>query len=342
MKLTKISLLFFLSLSLSLGVLFSCNKDYELNAPYENITFVYGALESVEDADGNPVAETVFLRIQKAFLGNDPQTIALEDPNATEYQEKLYVELTGWQNGNQVSGPFVFDTTRVKRTADGDFSETLQLLYYSNMVVDEETTYKLKVIAAGEDITSESIVVESFGISRPGPNEFINIVGDNDKLMRWNRPPNGTSFEVKLSFSYYEVILENSVADTNYKTIVWYSVNIPNVHPSDYEIEIYYPTLVFYNSILVKVPYSDPAMESKVIERFTDIVTYRVNAAADQLSKYISVNSPEEGIFQYRPEYSNINNGYGIFSSRNKAIKTKKLGNDTKENIKNLGIKFTY
>ncbi len=338
MKLSKIPFLFILLLSIA--VMYSCNKDYELNAPYENITFVYGALEA-SDPD-NVIADTVFLRIQKAFLGNDPQTIALDDPEATEYQEKLYVELTEWKNGNQIGGPFVFDTIHRKRTAGGDFSTTKQVLYYFVMFVDEASIYKLKILAAGQDITSESIVVDNFGISRPGPNPSINIVGDNDKLMKWNKPDDATSFEVILSFSYYEVVQENSIIDTNNKTIVWYTTNIPDVQPSDYEIEIYYPTTVFYNSILFKVPYSDPALENKVIERFTDVVEYRVNAAADQLAKYISVNSPLEGIFQYRPEYSNINNGYGIFSSRNKTIKTKKLGNDTKDNIKNLGIKFAY
>ena len=160
--------------------------------------------------------------------------------------------------------------------------------------------------------------------------------------MKWNRPLNSSSFEVKLNFTYFEVTKEGSVIDTNFKTIVWYSLEKNNVQPSDYELEIYYPAVVFYNSIQTKVPYSDPATEAKVIERFTNGVEYRVNAAADNLAKYIEVNSPQEGIFQYRPEYSNINNGYGIFSSRNKAIKFKKLGNDTKDNIKNLGLKFTY
>jgi hypothetical protein len=39
-------------------------------------------------------------------------------------------------------------------------------------------------------------------------------------------------------------------------------------------------------------------------------------AAADELNTFINVNRPSTGIIQEKPEYTNIQNGLGIFSAR--------------------------
>ncbi len=50
-------------------------------------------------------------------------------------------------------------------------------------------------------------------------------------------------------------------------------------------------------------------------------------AGGDDLSTFIDVNKPSTSIVQEKPEYTNINNGLGIFSSRySKAPFTKYLG----------------
>ena len=37
---------------------------------------------------------------------------------------------------------------------------------------------------------------------------------------------------------------------------------------------------------------------------------------SSDLATYIALNAPFEGIIQERPDFSNINNGLGLFSSR--------------------------
>jgi len=59
------------------------------------------------------------------------------------------------------------------------------------------------------------------------------------------------------------------------------------------------------------------------LQRWSRNVEFIFSVAADELATYIDVNSPSSSIVQERPEFTNINNGIGIFSSR--YIKTRKM-----------------
>ncbi|MDP3445842.1 MAG: hypothetical protein Q8T08_23530, partial [Ignavibacteria bacterium] len=54
----------------------------------------------------------------------------------------------------------------------------------------------------------------------------------------------------------------------------------------------------------------------------TDII---ISCAGRELSTFIDVNTPTNSIVQEVPEYTNIENGFGIFSSRKTAFRTYKL-----------------
>ena len=45
-----------------------------------------------------------------------------------------------------------------------------------------------------------------------------------------------------------------------------------------------------------------------------------ISIGSPELTKYININQPSSGISQERLEYTNINNGIGIFSSRSTRI----------------------
>ena len=66
---------------------------------------------------------------------------------------------------------------------------------------------------------------------------------------------------------------------------------------------------------------------------------------SDDFNTYLSVNKPSIGIVQKKPEYTNIENGLGLFASRN-SISFKNLGFhpttlgliQTNDKTKNLGF----
>ncbi len=98
----------------------------------------------------------------------------------------------------------------------------------------------------------------------------------------------------------------------------------------------------FYAWVQTQVPYTDPNEESKVLSRYTGNLDFMISVAAPELNTYMEVNEPSNSIVQERPDYSNLTNGIGIFSSRFRNVRAKKIHNETVQNIKNLNIKFQY
>jgi hypothetical protein len=112
------------------------------------------------------------------------------------------------------------------------------------------------------------------------------------------------------------------------------------------DMTIKYSNDAFYTFIGDRIPYDDPAMEATVKERYTDDVDFIIAVAADDLNLYMEVNEPSNSIIQERPEFTNISNGLGLFSSRFKSLRTKKIGAVTIQEIKTnpltSGLKFVY
>ena len=70
--------------------------------------------------------------------------------------------------------------------------------------------------------------------------------------------------------------------------------------------------------------YQQMALNIKPMEDVSDIVKHRkflyikfyLSVAGDELNTYLEVNEPATGIIQEKPEYTNVINGIGIFSTR--------------------------
>ena len=109
------------------------------------------------------------------------------------------------------------------------------------------------------------------------------------------------------------------------------------------EVESYYAGSTFYAALESYVAYDDET-ESLVIDRYTGSVDFYVYAGGTELATYMEVNEPSSSIIQDRPEYSNIKNGIGIFSSRGWGMKSKKLQDVTVSYIKEnyYYLKFRY
>ena len=71
---------------------------------------------------------------------------------------------------------------------------------------------------------------------------------------------------------------------------------------------------------------------------------FSFSAGGEEIYNYINVNKPSIGIIQKKPEYSNIDNALGVFSSRNKNVFTVYLSSisitEIKKNDKTLNLNF--
>ena len=68
--------------------------------------------------------------------------------------------------------------------------------------------------------------------------------------------------------------------------------------------------------------------------RYADSLQFQINVAADDMTTYLNVNQPSNTVAQERPQYTNIENGLGLFSSRNSITRTKYIDDFTVDTLR--------
>lgn len=292
------SIILFLQLS-------SCSTDVDNYADYKDVTIVYGLLESN--------ADTTFMKITKAFLGPGNALLFAQNPDSSNYPGKVIVQLKGVKNN--IDLPVItLDTITIKNKLAGDsiFYFPEQKLYYTTSAIDQNAEYTLVVNKGEQEITAKTKLVQDFGITLPI--NRINFAATAATTIRWNSAVNGKRHEIILIF-HYEELLPGS-ADTVFKTLQW---NL-GTKSADYltggqQLEVSYLGDNFYSRLQQQLDAS-----ALNVRRFAGLVDIIISAGGESLSTYIDVNAPNNSIVQEVPQYSNIDNGFGIFSSR-KTIK---------------------
>lgn len=337
---TKLSGIFIL-----LVFVISCETDFDMTTNYEDITVVYGLLDQQQ--------QTQFLKINKAFLSETDVLTFANDPDSLNYPYPLDVYIQEINANGDVVNTYEFDTTTVYDKEDGIFYSDEQYLYkYTatdpplgyevvtlgggfpvdtiRLWLNSENTYKLfiKNPASGKEITSETTLVSNFGLKLP----FLNLTvitfemePYSHKKITWQVPYNAGRFEVIMLFHYGEV---RSGADTSYNYIEL-SSNTITIEEGESESSIYYYDDTFFTSCDHLIPYADPLKEAEILSRFSSFIEIKIAAAENNFAQYLEINEPSTSIVQDRPQFSNIENGIGIFSGRSNYNNFKKLSGPT-------------
>jgi hypothetical protein len=322
-----------LTLSVAAIMIFNrCSNDVDINASYEQIVVVYGLLDPNDD--------TTYLKINKAFLGPDNALVMAKVPDSSNFIGALDVRV--WPAGNPEDVHY-FDTITINDKEEGTFYNPNQLIYYSAFSPDPDENYMLRILYKDEEISAEAITFSfaTTDITSPGFALKIGINNDaNPKAVTWNRKDDAPRYDVTIRFHFREI--REDIADTVYRSFDWHRDTQKST--TGEEVESYYTGSTFYAALTQFVPYEDPDEEAKVIARFTGNIDFIVEAGGTELNTYMEVNEPSSSIIQDRPEYTNITNGIGIFSSRARAIKTKKLNDQTVALIKEdfYYLRFQY
>ena len=340
----------------AISVLFSaCETDFNTTSPYKDITVVYGLLDQKDQEQ--------FIKINKAFLGEGNALIYAQVADSSNYGYLLDVVIDEYNEDGNFLRTIVLDTTTIYNKEPGIFYSPEQTLYHvkfdqwheikyilnfpdtvriDTMWLNDESTFKLKIKnpRSGKEIISETKLVHDFNYK--GYGQFINFSTDpnHTTTFKWDKAVNGDLNEFHLVFHYREVYNN----DTIKKSIELVS---SFVSPSPFEDEnsYIYKSSNFYTSCLSKIPYNDPTEEANVTARFTGPVETIVSVAEEELTLYMQVYEPSTSIVQEKPEYTNIENGIGIFSSRYWKPQSKKLHSDAVNNLKALDdnvLKFEF
>ena len=314
-KLTQMKRLFlFLLLISGFSVAFqSCETDFDVTAPYKDITVVYGLLSQNDSVH--------YIKVNKAFIGEGNALEYAQNEDSSSYGNNLEVVLREYRNGSALR-TFNFDTTSVYNKEPGIFYAPKQVIYKSAFGIPDADglEYRLEVRnkITGKVTTAKTSLIPSFNFESPRPGQrSINFANDNAQKIKWTSARNGKRYNVAIRFWFNEVMA--ATKDTIPRYIDWtFSSVTSNTIQGGEPLEVVYSPTQFFNICKNLIPYksNSPIKESDVSIRLANFVEVLFAVAADDLNTYMEVNEPSSGIVQDKPDYTNIENGIGLFSSR--------------------------
>lgn len=294
-----------------LFVFAGCSTKVELNTDWKDITVIYGLLDQNE--------EYHYVKINKAFLGDGDYYQYAMIRDSSEYANvNAYIEELA---GSTVVATYQLrDTVISNRQANGVFYGPEQTLYYFRKVgLNANNTYRITAkinegTSAEKEVTAETELIKDFApppLSSLAVGTYDGSTGAHTFLtphVKFFPPANSDNYEIIWRLKWDEY----TGGDTTRKVYNWFvgsydRAAINSSGQADIEVsgEAFYQTL---KNIITP----DPAVTKRIF-RSVDIYVY---AASDDLATYIEVNKPQTGLVQERPEFTNISNGLGLFSSR--------------------------
>ena len=306
----KINLLYIFFLMVSLFAFSSCETDVNIYDEGEETTIVYGYLDV--DADTN------YIKITKSFVGN----VIEGGPNydLSNYDYKLDVRLIGkFADMPNVNSTEILDTCHIYKPYDPDaifYSGRNQVMYYTTRKLKENERYRLEIRRNdGEIVTSTVRTINNCTISKPIHN--ISFESPVSNQIRWKPTP---IFE---HAAYYEAVgyfhygqLNPGETDTVYYTMKWKlgsGTGDELWNSGDYYMAVNYTPNNFYKQLESNDNFvnNSPDWVQRFVKGFEIVIT----ATGEELYNYMLVQN-SSGAIQDTPEYTNIENGIGIWSSR--------------------------
>lgn len=305
----KVNKLFAAGLSLLSIFAVSCDNTIELVAPYQEIGVVYGLI--------NPADSIHYVRIQKAFLGEGNALVMAQVPDSTYYPDILDVRLYRYKDGVEMGS---FPLTRfVGPPKDpGEFPQSPNILYKSNgEIINRDSEYRLVAIntQTGHVIQAQTPIVDSLKILRPTTFEKIRWANGpdwesaNPVLVEYVPTPNGKVYGMVVRFKYLEENISSGVVTP--KHIDWVFPNeVVNNPQSISTIQEEINGESFYKIV------GSSLQANPLVRRYIGNIDFIFTAGAEFLANYVAINQSTTSILTTPPDYSNVDGGTGIFSSR--------------------------
>lgn len=317
-----------LSTLLFAGLLASCTHEVDLYADYKQVPIIYGVLDAQ--------ADTNYIKITRAFYAPGDATQIAMNPDSSNYPGRLDVRLTEYLNG-EPTREIVLDTITIHNKQEGVFYAPKQKLYYTAEPLCQNATkqhysYRLTVaFPNGDTISEQCDIVGNTGFKVQSlAFNFSKEYFGRRRQFRFKPATSGALYEFKLGFTFLEQRTpdSDSVPRTMYWRLGTYDDNYLSTHTVEdcYVIE-YYPD-AFYKELTEFIG-GDTSIAG--LKRYiTDYpIELTMTACGQNLRQYIHFNDPSNMVTPGDLEFSLIEGGYGVFSSRTSRITDLRLAGTT-------------
>lgn len=320
----------------------ACETDFDVTAPWKDITVVYGLISQNDSVH--------YIKVNKAFLGEGNALDYAAIADSSSYGNNIEVTIIEkLKNGSTRN--FLCDTTSVFNKEEGIFYYPKQVVYKAAFKVpsnytEQEAIYTVIIRnkLTGKIVTAQTPLVKDFAIETPRPGQqSIDFISENNQKIKWISAKDGRRYNIAIRFWFVDVL--KGTNDTVTRSIDWNLTSIKSTTIEGNEnLEILYNPLSFYsvckNLVPVRDSYNLGYTEDDVDLRLADRVDFRFMVAGDELNTYMEVNEPSTGIVQEKPDYTNIVNGWGLLSCRYTKIASIAVGTRTQEKLEEQDIRF--
>ena len=309
---------FFLTIfAIAALILSSCSNKVDLYADEGEHTIVYAMLDAG--------ADTNFVKITKSFVGDVSQLAQNYEANNYKYDE-IEVTLTGVFEGSNQTQTLTLDTIAKWIPYDANatfYSGCWQRYYYTTAKLKEGTSYTLNVLRKADNVnvTATTVTINNFRFRKPIANQPLQFKDVKRGTVEWKVPEfpcisTAAYFEIT-GYMHYKEVMPGST-DTVSRTVYWpfgsdKAENLITTQNNDtYYLINYTPealfTVVRDNQYLRN---NSPAGVQRFFGKFEIVIS----AIGEDLYNYYLVSNSTSAI-QDVPNFSNVENGYGLVSAR--------------------------
>ena len=313
----KRSVFFLLSLAIS-TLLSSCDNSLEILDDYKETPIVYGLLNKNDTIH--------YVRLQKGFLGEGNALLMAQYADSI-YYDTSEVEVTIYSliNGQQ-KDTILLKPTFDKEKEEGLFTDAKHRLYqlflqervngsinlkpYFKLKTDAEYRFELKNKKSGLTSFASTNLVESINQQSLFPSAKINLASDYPYNIKIGSAKNGKVYGLIMRFKYKE-FKPGATAGTD-KYVDYYFENILSTNTNGGQsLTFLIDGSSFFSYLKQRIP-KDNSVTRPIGFVAADFI---FTVGTPDLYNYIQVNAPGNTV-NYIPDYTNLSNGKGIFTSR--------------------------
>lgn len=286
-----------------------CKNDIDLIGEYKEQFVCFGILSPDDTAH--------YVRVSKVFLGEGNALLFAQTQDSIQLRpERMEVRITRLLGGNEMQYWVLQPDTSIPRE-EGVFVFPRQVIYRAAFpVLTDGSTYKLTVtdLVTGYVTTSETTIVKDVQHTNPNSLQMLNFRSAGSIGFYFTTGKFARRYQLKIRFWYDEqFIYDTTQVSTRY--VDWYLGETDSYSTQGNEsLRISVVRTNFLNMLRNNIT------PNTQIRRVSKRIDLHYTSAHDDLVTYIKVQQANAGSSTELPEFTNMENGLGLFTSRNLSV----------------------
>ncbi len=318
-------LLFLILISLGLS---ACETEVEVNAPYDDVPVVYGLLDATDSIH--------YIKINKTFLGEGNANDMAAVRDSSEYSDiEVRVQKVNQFDPQRIDQEYLLEEVEITNKEEGLFynpNHTIYRMVEAKLSSDHRYRLEIDIDNGRKQVRSETDLISPDNVFRDFryrvETAFWSSIKDNglrfassDTILEGYEfsvfpPTNSKRVQLTFVFHYENIFPGNTSGNRVEPKSIQINLGSKTINNPEQpkKADFNLAALTFFEFLSSQIPTKDET--PNLIKRVPVGCDFIVTAAEEELHYYMAVNTPSGDLNQEKPEYTNIEGGIGIFSSR--------------------------